>query len=265
MPHIIKFFVDTNQQRDVSFMSQVTTAYPMAVVMDLGTDSGDLLIELENKGKNKTILIEVKSSPNDFVASITDRRLFSQAAGMREITPWSFCLHPDFKYGANNRVVGVWTKDGKSKYGEHEHWSRNHIEGALLAVRARGAITYPNYRGVTTSIAAILNWAEDTDKGSVTSEKVVLSPFDKDDQQMVNLLCWFDGIGVKQAKNFIDWMKKENPEAGRLAIFMRAITEFDEDNKPVGWTNHTIERNRRQLKLEVPKKVLAEWSEEIDG
>jgi len=45
---------------------------------------------------------------------------------------------------------------------------------------------------------------------------------------------------------------------------MNALDYFDGKDKPVGWTNHTIERNRKQMQLHEPKKVKTEWEEELE-
>lgn len=252
---IKRFVIDVKQP--TSFIDQLTNAYPIAQVLNLGESSGDLLIQLEDK----TLLMEVKSSVNDFVASIIDKRLFTQSSGMKEITPWAFLLHPEFKYDSNNHLMGVWG----SGYVAHEHWTRKHIDGAMRAVVARGVIPQSTYQGVVTAIRDCILWASDADSGAVTQGSIKLSPFDKDDQQMVNLLCWFDGIGVKQAKSMMDWMKKRNPTANRMTIFNRAFGEFEGDDKPVGWTNNTIRRCREQAGLESldrPKRT--EWIEALD-
>lgn len=254
---IKRFIIDVKQQVNPTFMSQVQNAYPQAQTLNLGESSGDLLIQLDNK----TLLMEVKSSVNDFVASILDKRLFTQSEGMKAITPWAFLLHPEFKYDSNNRLMGVWG----SGYVAHDHWTRKHIDGALRAVVARGVIPQSTYQGVVSAIRDCVLWASEADSGAVTQEPIKLSPFDKDDQQTLNLLCWLDGIGVKQAKSMMYWMKKRNPTANRLTIFNRAFGEFEGDDRPAGWTNNTIRRNREQAGLErLDKPKRTEWLEGLD-
>lgn len=254
--NISRFLIDSKQPAD--FQMQVINAYPQAVVRPLGDFSGDLLVQID---PDKTILIEVKSSPNDFVASIVDRRLFNQAEGMRKATPWAFLIHPDFKYDSSNRLMGVWDYQG---YKAHDHWTRNHIEGTFASIQLHGVVCRPNYRGIVSTISSIINQVDLADRGSITTEPIKLSPFDKDDQEMVNLLAWFDGVGVTQAKNFIEWMKRKDPSASRFAILCKAMLEFKDDDKPTGWTNNTIQRNRKKMGLDIPKEK-TEWLEEIDN
>lgn len=248
---IRRFVIDVKQPP--SFITQIQNSYPTAQVLNLGESSGDLLIQLDNK----TLLMEVKSSVNDFVASILDKRLFTQSEGMKAITPWAFLLHPEFKYDTNNHLMGVWG----SGYIAHDHWTRKHIDGSLRAIVARGVIPQSTYQGVVSAIRDCMMWASDADSGSVTQEPIKLSPFDKASQETVNMLCWFDGIGVTQAKNFITWAGVER----RYRYWELAVTPFVGNDKPVGWTNRTIERNRKQLEYpDTDKPERTEWIEGLD-
>ena len=255
-----RFWIDVKQP--VGFQRSLINAYPEAVIRNLGDEQGDVMIELTS---GKLILIEVKEFPNDFIASITDRRLFRQAEGMKAQTPWSFLLlSEDPKYSKNGLVLGM----SSTGYGELGDWSRDHIDGALTAVQARGVMTRVAYRGYVEAVRLITHWVEGADRGAVTTEGIKLSPFDKDDQQLVNLLAWFEGIGVIQAKNFIEWCRGKGIN-NRFAIFMRAVEPFEGDDKPKGWTNHTTKRNSKQLEnaylsgeLKLAKR--AEWLEELD-
>ena len=98
-----RFWIDVKQP--VGFQRSLINAYPEAVIRNLGDEQGDVMIELTS---GKLILIEVKEFPNDFIASITDRRLFRQAEGMKAQTPWSFLLlSEDPKYSKNGLVLGM--------------------------------------------------------------------------------------------------------------------------------------------------------------
>lgn len=265
------FWIDSKQP--LGFQRSLQNAFTMAAVKNLGTHQGDVLIELDS---GKLILIEVKEVPNDFIASIQDRRLFNQADGMKQVTPWCFLLlSQDFSYNDQWKVMGM-TPIG---YGVMGEWTRAHIEGALTSVQARGLMVRTAYKGYVDSIRLIINWVDTADRGSVTSEAIKLSPFDKDDQKLVNLLAWFDGIGVIQAKNFIDWCRKRGVTE-RFAVWNMAIRTFNGPDKPEGWTNNTIRRNREQLGLSKETPMVSgeksspeelptspsktEWIEELD-
>lgn len=256
--NIHKFYVDRKQPP--SFISMVKNAFPEAEDKNLGANSGDLVIELDNK----LVIIEVKEVPHDFLASITDARLFRQSEGIKRITPFAFLLlSQDFDYNKQWEAMGRGS-NGYGPLGNRERpWTREHIDGALTSVMARGLMVRVAYRGYVEAIRGILRWADTCDNGSVTQEGIKLSPFDQDDQESVNLLAWFRGIGVIQSKNFLAWAHR-NGKVARHELFRLASTYFESDDKPIGWTNHTIERNREQL--EYPKKVKpkTEWVEALD-
>lgn len=248
---IQRFLIDSKQP--TSFQRTITNVYSEARVANLGDNSGDVLIQLESK----TVLIEVKECPGDFISSIVDKRLFRQSEGIRSITPFAFLLlSHDFTYDGSSHVMGM----SATGYSALPGWTRDHIDGALTAVQARGVMVRTAYKGYVEAIRLILNWVDTCDVGAITTEPIRLSPFDKDDQGMVNLLAWFDGIGVKQAKSFIEW-------AGRLPrykLFELATTPFEGDDRPHLWTNHTIERNREQLEYPKEVKPRTEFLEELD-
>lgn len=252
---INSILIDSRQPH--AFQHQIQNAYTEATVEML--PFGDLQIELDS---GKLVLIEVKETPNDYLASITDRRLFRQSEGMRLITPWSFLLlSQDFDYDTNNLIRGM----SSNGYGVLGTWSRSHIEGSLCAVQARGVMVRVAFNGYVEAIRLICNWVESADNGAITTETIKLSPFDKDSQETVNLLAWFHGIGVLQAKSFLKWANKDGI-LPNWKILELATSFFDGLDKPVGWTNRTIERNREQMgypkTLEKPKKK--EFLEELD-
>lgn len=252
--NIQHFLIDSRQPP--AFRHIIENAFPRSVVTNLGEHSGDLLIQLEQK----TIAIEVKEVPNDFLASVTDRRIFRQAEGIRYITPWAFLLlSHDFEYDSTHRVMGR----SAVGYGPLGTWNRDHVEGVLTAIQARGVIVRTAYKGYIDAITRIVNWVETADAGAVTTDPIKLSPFDKDDQLAVNLLSWFDGIGVTQAKNFLSWANRYG-KLKRHELLELAITPFPDSDKPAGWTNHTIKRNRQQLEYAEPVPVRTKWLEEID-
>lgn len=192
-------------------------------------------------------------------------RLFQQSEGIRFITPWSFLLlSDDFRYDSQWRVLGR-TKYGYGPLGTPERpWNREHIDGAITAVQARGVMVRYCYKGYVETIKSILRWAQSADAGAITQETIKLSPFDRTDQQIVNLLAWFDGIGVVQSKNFITWAEHKLGKLEPYQAFSLATTFFDGGDKPVGWTNHTIQRNRDKLGYPKETKPKTEWKEELD-
>lgn len=256
--NIHKFYVDRKQPP--RFISMIKNAFPEAEDKNLGANSGDIVVELDNK----LVIIEVKEVPHDFIASVVDARLFRQSEGIKRITPFAFLLlSGDFVYNTQWEVMGR----GANGYGplgtDRFRWTREHIDGALVAVMARGILVRVAYRGYVETIRSLLRWSDSADNGSVEQAGIKLSPFDQDDQESVNLLAWFRGIGVVQSKNFLAWAHR-NGKVTRHELFRLASTYFESDDKPIGWTNHTIERNREQLEYPKEVKPKTEWVEELD-
>lgn len=256
--NIHRFYVDRKQPPQ--FISMLKNAFIDVEDKNLGANSGDIVVELDDK----LIIIEVKEVPGDFIASITDARIFRQAEGIKNITPFAFLLlSNDFDYNNSWEVMGR-SAHGYGPLGPPERrWTREHIDGALVAIQARGVMVRIAYRGYVEAIRSILRWADGADNGSVEKAGIKLSPFDQDDQETVNLLAWFDGIGVTQAKNFLRWVHKYG-KLPRYQVWEQAIKFFEGNDRPVGWTNHTIQRNRDKLEYPKPVQPKTEWVEELD-
>jgi ERCC4-type nuclease len=84
----------------------------------LGATSDGALIAIERK------------TPMDLLGSIKDNRLFNQAAGMRQQTPWAYLV-----------VTGILghTPDGRvAVNGQLTAWNWDSVQGALLSVQEMG-------------------------------------------------------------------------------------------------------------------------------
>lgn len=78
---------------------------------------------------NETICIERKT-PTDLLGSIRDERLFCQAAGIRQKTPWSYLVITGVM---TPTVTGQVVVDKRST-----GWQWNSVQGALLTVQEMG-------------------------------------------------------------------------------------------------------------------------------
>lgn len=78
-----------------------------------------------------TLLLIERKTPQDLLASIADSRLFTQAAGMIKVSPWSYII-----------VTGQVTPapGGRVMLNGHtpSNWNYNAIQGALLTVQELG-------------------------------------------------------------------------------------------------------------------------------
>lgn len=252
----MRICIDSKQPE--SFQHNIKNAYPEATIVNLGESSGDLAVYLDD---GKLILIEVKELP-DLVASIRDRRLFRQSQGIRSITPYAFLfIGGDLKYD-NEWNLLTRNRNGYGPAGI----TRDEVEGALTRVQASGVMVRYAYRGYVELLRLVIHWVQNSDRGTVTRpEPPRLSPFDDTDQETVNWLTNFRGVGVIQAKHFIDFYGKR-PVYKMLEL---ATTPFAAGMpKPVGWTNNQIFKNRLQLGLKAGDYLMdvhrEEWREELD-
>lgn len=248
--------IDSKQPE--AFQRNIKNAYPEAMVVNLGESSGDLAVYLDD---GKLILIEVKEIP-DLVASIRDRRLFRQSQGIRSITPYAFLF-----IGGDLKYDNAWNLlcRNRSGYGP-VGMTRNEVEGALTRVQASGVIVRYAYQGYVELLRLVIQWVQNSDRGAVTRpEPPRLSPFDDIDQEAVNWLTNFHGVGVMQARNFIAFHGKRPP----YKLLQLATTPIAAGQpKPAGWTNNQIIKNRRQWGLADGDYLVdlhrEEWKEELD-
>ena len=89
-------------------------------------DHGDALIACND---NTMVLVERKS-PDDFLNSLKEGRLFPQLSEMLSYTRWSYlCITGDLLHGSNGNVVSDRGNTG---------WSYNAVQGALLTAQEMG-------------------------------------------------------------------------------------------------------------------------------
>lgn len=110
--------------READWVKKLTfNGIPTSVI---ALDHGDLLAACED---GAMILIERKS-PDDFLNSLRDGRLFPQVATMREISPWSYLVVTgEFGRGAGDKVI---TDRGETG------WSWHAVQGALISIQEMG-------------------------------------------------------------------------------------------------------------------------------
>jgi ERCC4-type nuclease len=88
-------------------------------------EAGDILATTES---GEMILIERKT-PDDFLNSLADDRMFLQVSHMRLITPWSYVL-----------ITGEFRRspEGKVLTSRPTNWNWDSIQGALLSIQELG-------------------------------------------------------------------------------------------------------------------------------
>jgi len=95
---------------------------PVAVTM---LPAGDIWVATDDAA----MLCIERKTPDDFLNSLRDDRVFGQCAALREHTPWAYLLITGpFLRGADNRVIT----------GRVTGWDYNAAQGALLTIQEMG-------------------------------------------------------------------------------------------------------------------------------
>lgn len=167
-------------------------------------DAGDFWVVTDD---NKMLCIERKT-PNDFLNTLKEERLFVQMAGLQELRKqgyWSYLMITgELTRGANGHV-----------YTDRETgWSWNAIEGALLSVQEMG-IFVTHCAGDTDLEAAIIRLADRS-----RDEKMILPParIGKVLGIQAGFLCGLPGIGPEKVGPILSY-------CGTPAWAMVALTD----------------------------------------
>lgn len=113
--------------READWVKKLTfNGIPTSVV---ALDHGDLMAACDD---GTMILIERKT-PDDFLNSLRDERLFPQLATLRSVTPWAYLVVTgELARGANDKVI---TDRGETG------WSWHAVQGALISIQEMGVFT----------------------------------------------------------------------------------------------------------------------------
>lgn len=110
--------------READWVKNLTfNGLPTSVV---ALDHGDLAAACDDG----TMVLVERKTPDDFLNSLRDGRLFPQVATMREVSPWSYLVVTgEFSRGVNDKVV---TDRGETG------WSWHAVQGAILSIQEMG-------------------------------------------------------------------------------------------------------------------------------
>jgi len=154
-------------------------------------DAGDFWIATDD---NKMLIIERKT-PNDFLGTLRDDRLFMQMARMQELRSqgyWPYLIiSGDMQRGANGHVITD----------RETGWSWNAVEGALLSIQEMG-IFVTRCAGDTDMEDAIMRLSERS-----RTEKVIIPParIGKILGSQAGLLCSLPGIGPEKVGEILNY------------------------------------------------------------
>lgn len=154
-------------------------------------DAGDFWVVTDD---NKMLVIERKT-PNDFLGTLKEERLFVQMAGLQELRKqgyWPYLMITgELQRGASGHVVTD----------RETGWSWNAIEGALLSVQEMG-IFVTHCTGDTDLEASIIRLAD-----RQRDEKMILPParIGKVLGISAGFLCGLPGIGPEKVGEILTY------------------------------------------------------------
>lgn len=176
-------------------------------------DAGDFWVVTDD---NKMLCIERKT-PNDFLNTLKEERLFVQMSGLQELRKqgyWPYLMITgEFRRGTNGKVVTD----------RDTGWLWSAVEGALLTIQEMG-IFIVHCMGDTDLEAAILRLAD-----RERDEKMILPParLGKVLGLQAGFLCGLPGIGPEKVGEILDY-------CGTAAWALVALTDKDSQIPGIG-------------------------------
>lgn len=176
-------------------------------------DAGDFWVVTND---NKILVIERKT-PNDFLNTLKEERLFVQMAGLQELRKqgqWPYLMITgEFKRNANGKVVTD----------REAGWSWNAVEGALLSIQEMGIfVTYcTNDFDLEPAIIRLAERSRDP--------KIIVPParLGKVLGVQAGFLCGLPGIGPEKVEEILG-------ACGTPAWALAALTDKDSEIPGIG-------------------------------
>ncbi len=174
-------------QREPSWVQALTFGGAMKAITML--DHGDLLATCDDG----SLLTVERKTPDDFLNSIKDDRLWAQLAGLHQVTPWSYLLITgNLRLGPDGKVVTDARGTG---------WNWASVQGALLQAQEMGVFVV-QCAGDDDYEAAVLRLAARSHKPELvippTRETIPMSVAER-------ILLSLPGIGQERVKNVLDY------------------------------------------------------------
>jgi len=187
--------------------------------------AGDLWIATDD---NQILVIERKT-PNDFLGSLKDGRIFAQVAQLKEFSPWAYVLIS----GEFNR-----TGDGKTITDRITGWNWDAVQGALLTIQEQGVyVMYcANDFDLESAVIRLANRSRDVVKVPAVRDTLVLSEGE-------NIIASLPGIGMDR----LDAVLKE---CGSVIWSLVALTDDELKIKINGIGEATKRRIRKALGMD---------------
>jgi ERCC4-type nuclease len=180
-------------------------------------DTGDVHVACDDG----TLILVERKSPDDFLSTLRDERLFPQCARMLGVTRWAYLvITGEFRRGASGKVVTD----------RETGWSYAAVQGALLSLQEMGIFVVFS-GGDADFEPCIMRLAE-----RHHSAQTLLTP-PRPPQALgiaTAFLCGFPGLGPERAQKLIDY-------CGSVKLALVALTGPD----PIPGIPSNIKRNAR--------------------
>lgn len=218
----MQILIDAHEPSKI--IEQVRVKFPDAIVTSLGTDCGDLLVQLENG----LLICERKQVPSDLCSSISDSRLFSQSEHIPRLCRFPFLVLDGELTYRDGFVMSVrpglgWTKTG---------WRRESIEAALIKAQLNGMILVHEPDDYAGRIAKLIEQCEKQDSPHVAKVQTRnRNPFDDGTQQKIDFLATLPGIGTDKAVALVE--ARQSDTLIELLTWLLSVSELELEKQKI--------------------------------
>lgn len=234
--------VDSNEQAtSPKTVQRLRDIYPNLIVRDC---IADISIPLATG----LLLIERKAL-GDLLGSISDSRLWQQAARMAEASQFAcIIVQGDLRMSRNDKVL---------LQGKETGWTGASVRAALLAVQWSGCaivfIAPGDYAKTVEEIVKLASKPSHTHY-TRTSPSVSFYPEDRDLYKRIDFIQSIPNIGPKRAEALVKWCDCGIAEVLEWATRM-SVTVPDKSNRPKGWTDNLVNKVRSFLDLKTGEYI----------
>ena len=179
-----------------------------APVATMQLDSGDVQVVCDD---GEMIIVERKT-PDDFLGSLEDNRLFVQISKLRQVSRWAYVMVTgEFQRGANGNVV---LESRATK------WNWNAVQGALLSIQESGVYVQhcAGDNDFENAVMRLANRARDQVSWIPPARNVKVISGD------IALLSALPNVGIETAQKWLEY-------CGTPAWVLHSLTT-DDDSMP---------------------------------
>ncbi len=234
--------VDSNEQAtSAETVERLREIYPKLVV-------GDCIADVAIPLTTGLLLIERKTL-GDLLGSISDSRLWQQAARMAEASQFAcIIVQGELRMSRNDKVL---------IQGKETGWHGASVRAALLAVQWAGcavAFIAPGDYARTVEEVAKLAAKPSHFHYTRTSPSVSFYPEDKALYRRIDFIQAIPHVGPKRAEALVKWCDSGIAEILEWATRMSAIVP-DKSHRPKGWTDNLVNKVRQFLDLSIGEYI----------